>query len=156
MPSQAMPRRLSTTNHAARLRFQLMAVEMAERVGARMRERREELGLTQAKVAEKIDGVTPDQISRWERGKHMPRDLKPVADALEVTESYFYAPAPDKTETPDLLGKDSESQLDRVERQIAELHRKLDRLTPLLPGIAELVGLDDETGFDDPTPPASR
>lgn len=80
-----------------------MAAEMAERVGARMRERREELSLTQAEVALRIAGkATSDQVSRWERGKHQPQDLAPIAQALEVDLSYFIVPAPNKTTTPDL------------------------------------------------------
>jgi transcriptional regulator with XRE-family HTH domain len=102
-----------------------MAVEIAERIGARMRERREELGLTQAEVARRIEGkTTSDQVSRWERGKHQPNDLGPIARVLEVDVSYFYAPRPETDETPDLFGGSDENrndQLDSIESMLFDL-----------------------------------
>lgn len=130
-----------------------MAVEMAEQIGARMKARREELGLTQAEVALRIPGKAGgDQVSRWERGEHQPRNLEPIAIALEVETPYFYAPEPDKSVTPDLsLNGDGESQLDRIEAALERLTEKLDRLTPLLEGVEEIADGDDPG-----SPPASE
>ena len=58
----------------------------AEKFGAFVQERRKELGLTQAGLAEKIY-VTPKAVSRWERGIGFPdiKLLQPLADALEIS-----------------------------------------------------------------------
>jgi transcriptional regulator with XRE-family HTH domain len=158
--------RIPTTDRLAALRLQLVTTQMSLRVGQRIRQRREELGMNQRELAdavvdldpEKNRAVTNQTVSNWERGVNEPgaRYKEALAKAMTVDVGYFIA-EPTKAPTPDLsrAGGVSESQLDRVERQIAELHRKLDRLTPLLPGIAELVGLDDETASGDPAPPAS-
>lgn len=54
--------------------------------GAFVQQRRKELGLTQAELAEKIY-VTAKAVSRWERGLGFPdiRILEPLAEALELT-----------------------------------------------------------------------
>ncbi len=54
--------------------------------GAFLRERRMELGLTQADLAKKLN-VTDKAVSRWERGKGYPEVtlLEPLAKALELT-----------------------------------------------------------------------
>lgn len=113
---------MPTTNTARRRRFQLMAAEMAERVGIRMRTRREELGLTQAQLAALIEGKAEGaQVSRWERGKHQPQDLAPIARALEVDLSYFYAPEPDKNDTPSPFASSAApGALDETLREIRE------------------------------------
>jgi transcriptional regulator with XRE-family HTH domain len=99
-----------------------MAAEMAERVGIRMRTRREELGLTQAQLAALIEGKAEGaQVSRWERGKHQPQDLAPIARALEVDLSYFYAPEPDKNDTPSPFDSSAApGALDETLREIRE------------------------------------
>jgi transcriptional regulator with XRE-family HTH domain len=70
-----------------------MAEEM-ERIGGRMKERREELGLKQREVAERIPGKTESKdISRWENGRHRPESdtLGLIAKALETDISDLYA-----------------------------------------------------------------
>jgi transcriptional regulator with XRE-family HTH domain len=96
-----------TTERLQTLRVQLMAGELARQVGARIRARREELGLNQRELAERVDGqtVTNQRVSDWERGVNQPsqRYLQRLADALEVEVGYFYErerPA----ETPDAIG----------------------------------------------------
>lgn len=58
----------------------------AERFGAFIQERRKELGLTQAELAEQLQ-VTDKAISRWERGVGFPGIdlLEPLAQALDIT-----------------------------------------------------------------------
>lgn len=114
-----------------------MAAEMAERIGARVRARREELGLTQAEVARRMPGTTTsDQLSRWERGKHQPQNLDSLAEALEVDVSYFYAPAPASTETPDLFPPmETPDRLARLERQLGEFKSEV---------LDELAGVREE------------
>ena len=57
----------------------------AIQLGAFIAERRKELGLTQAQLAEKIH-VTDKAVSRWERGVGLPdiTSLEPLASALKV------------------------------------------------------------------------
>lgn len=58
----------------------------AEKIGNFIGERRREIGLTQAGLAEKLD-VTDKAVSRWERGLGFPdiHTLEPLADALDVS-----------------------------------------------------------------------
>lgn len=104
-----------TTKDAQAVRLELMAREYVQRIGARMRERREELGLSQREVADQMPGaVTGNDISRWERGEHKPGDerLEKLAEILQTSVAYFLT---DKREsaTPDL--SNAPSQLDRIE-----------------------------------------
>lgn len=57
-------------------------------IGARMRERRDELRMTQAELADALPGrVQGADVSRWENGKHRPRSdtLEHIAAALDTT-----------------------------------------------------------------------
>lgn len=67
-------------------------MDLAEQVGGRIRELRAARGLTQAALAEVI-GVTPEQISRIERGTREPRfaTLQRMADALGVRVADLFA-----------------------------------------------------------------
>lgn len=58
----------------------------AEIFGAFIQQRRKELGLSQAELAEKLH-VTAKAVSRWERGVGFPdiKLLQPLADGLEIT-----------------------------------------------------------------------
>lgn len=150
---------MPTTNRARVLRFQAQMAEMAERVGARMRQRREELRLTQAELALRIEGkTTGDQVSRWERGKHQPNDLGPIARALEVDVAYFYVPpaaangnndngdagpTPDPFNAPDALTE----RLDRIERRLNEIYA-------LLTGQSDPAA-EHRRGIVHPDPPAA-
>jgi transcriptional regulator with XRE-family HTH domain len=60
-------------------------MDQVENLGARLRERRVELRLTQAELALLVD-VTPNTISMTERGHSIPslKMLLRLADALEV------------------------------------------------------------------------
>ena len=63
--------------------------EFRQRVGARIRERREALGLSQGALARRLPGVVEgSQVSRWERGENFPtyRNLVALAAALKVSE----------------------------------------------------------------------
>lgn len=116
----------------------LVAAQRAKKIGARMRELRDELGLTQTEVAERIGGssVTKDYISRWERGSKEPSEayLDQIATALQTTVADLMAgPVSERAATngptPDLFGgqDDDAPQLDRIE---AKLDRVLDLLDP--------------------------
>lgn len=70
-------------------------------VGARIRERRIALALTQAELAQALD-LTPQQIRRMERGSSRlaPRQILVLANRLAVGSGYFLegAPEPDPSE----------------------------------------------------------
>jgi transcriptional regulator with XRE-family HTH domain len=138
------------TIKSQRLRLLLMAAAHVERIGTRIRERREELGLSRRKLVQRMEGVvTENDIYRWERGQHRPNDqtLDALAKALEVDVSYFLVEAPQKP-VPDLLHKigGDLTQLDRLEQALAQIDKRLSRLedelrrraieapTPELPG----------------------
>jgi transcriptional regulator with XRE-family HTH domain len=102
-----------------------VAGEIAARFGQRIRQRRDELRLTQKQVAMRIGALLPEmamdkqRVSDWERGANTPSDRyrDALVTALEVDDiSYFLLPA-EKIETPDLS---------RNGNQLDEINRKLD------------------------------
>lgn len=64
------------------------------RAGRRLREARLATGASQVRLAQAI-GVTQVDVSRWERGKHMPspRYREKLAEALDLPEGFFH-PSP--------------------------------------------------------------
>lgn len=110
------------TSPAQRLRLQLVAADFLERMGQRLRERREEMKLSRADVARKMPGkVSENQVYRWELGKHQPNPdtLQALAGVLERDVGYFMAAPADKTETPDLsVVNGDRDQLERIETQL--------------------------------------
>jgi transcriptional regulator with XRE-family HTH domain len=134
MTSQHPHMRMTQTGASERLRLQLMAAEHVERIGQRIRERREELGLSRDDLARKMPGKTNgNAIYRWERGRHeaRPDALEALADALEVPVAYFFVDEPDKAVTPDPFARNGNSapgdtdelraQLDRIEQRQTDL-----------------------------------
>lgn len=150
MTRQVSQRRVLRTTRHARRRFELVAAEYVERMGQRIRQRREELGLSRPDVARAMPGKTSEnQIYRWEKGLHRASDdaLEALAEILKVDVAYFYADN-GRPGTPDLMasfnGNGEPSQLDRIE---ALLHQVLDRLGPDPGGEAET--LSDELAGDE-------
>jgi transcriptional regulator with XRE-family HTH domain len=126
--SVKLPTDFGTTDRLEALRLQLMAGELASRIGARIREAREDLGINQRQLADRIpsDAVNNQRVSDWERGVNKPSDryMKMIATALDRPVGWFYTEAP--ADTPDLMealngNGNGPSQLDRIEE-------KLDRL----------------------------
>lgn len=133
-------RNFGTTNRLDALRLQIMASQHAERIGGRIRARREEMGLKQRQLADLIpsDAVDNQRISDWERGVNMPsaRYMEMLADALQRPIAWFHEEAGEPQDTPDLMGAlaGTPGQLDRIEAKIdaltklvaqAELEREL-------------------------------
>lgn len=107
-----------------------MAAEYLERMGERIRQRREEFGLTQEELARQMPGrVTGARISLWERGKNRPRDdsLESLAKVLKVDVAYFMADEPDKTRTPDLFAVDGDGEKS-TETAVRDLLREQSRI----------------------------
>lgn len=117
------------TSRVYALKVALMASERGRKIGARMRERREELGLSQSAVADEFPGasVTKDYISRWELGKVTVSDdyLEQAAEALRTTVADLVAgPVAEREQaTPDVLGAlegDVPAALARIEKKLDE------------------------------------
>lgn len=131
--SQPGRRRVLTTQRAYAHTVALMAAERAARVGARMRERRIELGLSQPQVADRMPvvSVTKDYISRWELGKVEASDsyLEMAAKALETTVSDLMAgPVAERKPkgiTPDLKPPDRLKALEELVSSLDEQVRLL-------------------------------
>ena len=119
-----------------RRRFELMAAEYLERMGERIRARREEMGLSQDALAALLPGSTNGQrVSLWELGKHRPHNdsLEALARVLKVDVAYFMAPEAEKDNgTPDLFpvptNDDIEPRLAKIEELLKENNRLLKRL----------------------------
>lgn len=125
---------------ADRLRLQLVATELGQLIGDRIRARRKELGLTQKQVAARMksDAVDAQRVSDWERGYNKPseRYLLELVDALEVADAGYFMVV--ETETPNVVQMlNGSSQLDRIEKDVKEIRSGLDRLTSLLDTRAE-------------------
>jgi transcriptional regulator with XRE-family HTH domain len=133
---------LKTKSVGAR-RFQLMALEHVEKRARRIKERREELGLTQEQVAERMQeahmarqpDADPDRtrgqmVSDWERAVNDPRGykLELLAEALGWTVADLEADQPN--DDKDLLGQLSNGELpaevvQAVERLRLELRQEI-------------------------------
>jgi transcriptional regulator with XRE-family HTH domain len=154
------PSRMPTTDRVAALRLQLVATEMSLRVGRRIRQRREELGIrTQRELADLIPSttVTNQTINKWEQGANEPtaRYKAMLAEALDVDVAYFIAEEP-KGATPDpfpadeLTGElagvlqDIKDQLVEQNRVLAEIKVEQAELRGLIDGTAELRRLAQE------------
>ncbi|ABZ85330.1 transcriptional regulator, putative [Heliomicrobium modesticaldum Ice1] len=76
-------------------------------IATRLRSIREQLGLTQAEVAERA-GVSPGLIGQIEQGKVQPslRTIERVAEAVGVTPCYFLVPQPSLENLLPVLGDD--------------------------------------------------
>lgn len=147
--------RVPSTTSADALRLAYMAKRNTERVGARIKARREELKRgdekwTQSYVAHQLSErtgrkTTGQDVSRYETGRHRPEDdtLEALADVLMVNCGEFFSDPPDKSKTPDLLGDKGSSNLEAIEAALtkaaaerAEMRTQLDEIGSLLKQIA--------------------
>lgn len=145
---------VAKTRTVAALTFELMARKHAKDVGRRLRQRREELGLSQSQVAQRMPGgpIEAQRVSKWERGENKPNDenLERLATGLNVDVSYFYSDDPEP-ETGDLMGaldgrgaeilsllRSNEERLARIEELLAarELEDVADQLEDEPPATA--------------------
>lgn len=119
---------MTRTNRVERRRFELVAAEFLERMGNRMRERRDQLGLSRAEVARRMPGkVNENQIYRWEKGLHQPNSdtLQALANVLDCDVSQFMGPAAVKDRTPDPFIEDSPDPLTEILRLLRRLDGRL-------------------------------
>jgi transcriptional regulator with XRE-family HTH domain len=137
MTRQALPKQMMGTSAPQRLRLQLVAAEFLERMGDRIRERRENLGYSRSDVARLMPGKTSEnQVYRWEKGLHQPNPdtLQALAEALDCAVSDLMSPTPDKSATPDLfaVSDDEDGQLQRIEERLDEVNAKIEGLHAML------------------------
>ncbi len=61
-----------------------------QKLGKRIRDKREELNVTQSYVAYKLN-ISPQAVSKWERGENAPgiENLIPLSKALNCTVEYI-------------------------------------------------------------------
>lgn len=140
MPASVKPgSHFGTKSRLDALRLQLMASEMAEQIGRRIRERREELRLNQRELAERLNDpvLTNQRISDWERGVNKPseRYMHALARALERDVAWFYGG--EKGPTPDLMAgngnsSEREERLERIEAELAAVRGLLQALATRL------------------------
>lgn len=97
-----------------------------ERLGRNVRARREQIGLSQAKLAEAV-GKTDTSIGLLERGKVWPEfeSLTAIADTLNCSVDDFFA---DVKPTPDATATDLLDILKQKNAEITRLKAELERL----------------------------
>lgn len=109
-----------------------MASEQAAKIGARLRARREELGLTRRHLAHQMDGLaTENDLYRWESGKHRPQDdtLSAIAKALGRDYAWAMGLSTERAETPDLFAVPQDAtQLDRIEAKLNAIYSVIEQI----------------------------
>ena len=120
------------TSAPQRLRLQLVAAEFLERMGQRIRERRDELGYSRSDVARLMPGKTNENaVYRWEKGQHQPNPdtLQALAKALGCDVAYFMSEPPEKMNAPDLFAVNGDGdRLEQIVATLAEIQDQLNRL----------------------------
>jgi transcriptional regulator with XRE-family HTH domain len=105
-------------------------------IGARLRERRRALGLSQAQLAARM-GFTPPQINRYEHGttRLSGSGLWRAAQALEVAPGYFFDGLADRAKSTDTLALEATAlQVSRLLRRLSPTVR--DRLISFIASLA--------------------
>lgn len=101
-----------TTHEVARRRLAFLMSERARKIGGRLLERRNELGLSRPQMARRFEeaSVTDDYLYRWETGKVEPSDayMPGILRAYELDDvgDLYAGPLserPERPETPDLI-----------------------------------------------------
>ena len=127
-----------------------MASQMGLRIGAQIRKRRTELGLTQKQVARAMNEAAAEddeqsaadaqRVSDWERGYNKPseRYLRQLVAALQVPDVTFFFEEPDQPDVLESLATDGATALN------GELAGLLGRLTAIETKLEQLA-LDTET-----------
>jgi transcriptional regulator with XRE-family HTH domain len=123
-----------TTNRAEHARYALVLELYKKQLGDVIRARREELGLTQTKLAELVPVKESTTVSRWERGERVPNDLDAVARALQTTAAKILAQLdPINQKERRRLQPGGGTQLDRIEAAVNGILRLLEAAGPPKP-----------------------
>lgn len=89
------------------------------RIGQRIKRRRQELGLTQKDLAERV-GVDPSSVVNWEKGRHFPARYQGAVEAalgISLTEDDEPDPGPQDGDGYDRLERRALDLLKEIERQ---------------------------------------
>ena len=104
----------------------MSGIRSAEDIGAKIKGRRKELGLSQEKLAEALD-VSYQQVQRYESGVNMlsAEKLQAVATSLDVPVGYFFDEAGSAVSdaTAPYLSSE-ESRVLRLFRKIGDEHKE--------------------------------
>lgn len=143
MVSQVTDRRTATTDDLARRRLQLVAAEYVVRMGRRIAQRREDLGLSQNDLARALPGrVGAQMVSKWERGVHEPRSdtLEQIANVLKVPVAHFMVDEPEAG-TPDVLHvlDGATDKADEILSMLKQLVQRQEAVEAALADLAEAV-----------------
>lgn len=144
---------MPTTTRVQRARFAVQMAEFAQKLGARMRQRREELKETDPRWTQDFaarqvrSDLTGAQYARWERGQVMPREdtIKKIAKVLGLTMDDLYStqksrPQPEAADADSWHVEDVARWL-RMESKLDAIlnHLGVDYLDELAPQTAEDV-----------------
>ena len=82
-------------------RGKMYGIKSSMEIGKRMKRRRKELGISQEKLAERLD-VTYQQIQRYENGTNQlnTEKLQIIAAVLDIPVSYFFEDEKDRVAEP--------------------------------------------------------
>ncbi|MDH3973227.1 MAG: helix-turn-helix domain-containing protein [Deltaproteobacteria bacterium] len=99
----------------------MRAFKTSRHIGEKIKERRRDLGITQERLAEKLD-VSYQQIQRYEKGSNTlnTEKLQMLANCLHVPVGFFFE------EPPFLAGEEKPFYLPGEESQLLDLFRKID------------------------------
>lgn len=154
---------MTGTSKISRLRLRLVVAEYLERMGQRIRSRREELGMSRSDVARAMPGKTNENaIYRWEKGLHRPEDdaLEALAGVLQVgSPGWFFADddATQRSATPNPFGGDDLAsqfatlqqvmlgQLAEHAQRVEELLARQSRLLERIEGLVLTLPTDEQT-----------
>lgn len=108
-----------------------MPVNAASQVGAQIRQARDERGLTQGELAERI-GKTQTSISYWESGRRAPdvEDLVAIADALDVQVAFFFERSESKPRRVLLRAQATLRPFDNLIAELEEFAAEAEDLEP--------------------------
>lgn len=154
----------TTTDRVALLKFQAQMADLARKVGARIRELREERKAqdprwTQDYLARSIeDHINGTQMSRYERGEVMPEQerLEKIAAVLNTTVADLYAGPEAEREQPEgdlmesLAAAQGQAELplpvaDALDALRAEMGEKMDALHSELEEMKQLLASSGRT-----------
>lgn len=120
---------MTTTKRPSVARLLLMASAYKTQLGQRIASRRKFLDLSQPELAS-ILGVTPQTISRWERGEHLPMkggQMDRLITALEISPEELLAGLKPERKGTGLVST-SADRLERLEESVGRMEEKLDQL----------------------------
>jgi transcriptional regulator with XRE-family HTH domain len=125
-----MTRHSAVSTKARHLRQLLRVALGQEEIGQRIRQAREDAGLTQAELADKIDVATAQSISRYERGETevSARRLRRIAEATGKPLSFFILESGEEVSPEEK--QELREAVDRLQDDVAEILRRLPPAAP--------------------------